>query len=352
MVSSSKQHPRRLPSLVSAAALGLGVAAGLTGCSDPVDKAAKARIFSPEDPPRAVSSALESLPPQDAATDARVARRILGMGAAETTQRLGAHKYQSTVTFEWTHGPRGLKLEEARTLLAGPGGYDGDFHATLENSRDQGMEVLRAGGQVYARSRYGKFRHRSRDRGLAERTREEVFGALRDVDGLFGGRIQLQPKGTAMINGRTAWKYDVVLGPAREGSAWQGGGGKALPEVQFARTGVDEDTKRRLRFMQEREPVTLEGELFVDAETSVVLKSRLGGTLTAPGEEGGKLGLRISMTSSITDIGRDPKLAAPKDFLPDADKPQGVADALDAFGIPRGNKSADVGAALEPEDEG
>ena len=25
---------------------------GLTGCSDPVDKAAKKRIFSPEDPPR------------------------------------------------------------------------------------------------------------------------------------------------------------------------------------------------------------------------------------------------------------------------------------------------------------
>lgn len=351
MAASSKKNPRRLPSLISAAALGMGVAAGLTGCTDPVDKAAKTRIFSPEDPPRAVSSAQERLPPQDAATDARLARRILGMGAAETTQRLGAHKYHATVTFEWTHGQRSLKLEEVRTLRAGPGGYDGDFHATLENSRDQGMEVLRADGQVYARNRYGKFRHRSRDRGLAERTREEVFGTLRDVDGLFGGRIALQPKGTAMIEGRTAWRYDVVLGPVREGGS-AAMGGKALPGIQFARSGVDEDTKRRLRFMEEREPVTLEGEVFVDAETSVVLKSRLAGTLTAPGEETGRLALRLSMTSSVTEIGSDPKLAAPKDFLPDADKPQGVADALDAFGIPRGGAaSADVGAALEPEDE-
>jgi hypothetical protein len=329
-------------------AAALGAALALTGgCSDPVDNAAKARIFSPEDPPRAVSSALEKLPPQDVASDERVARRILGMGAAETTQRLGAHRFTSTVSFEWSSGPRTLKLEESRTLLAGPGGFDGDFHATLENSRDQGMEVLRADGQVYARRRYGKYRHRSRDRGLAEQAREEVFGALRDFDRLFDGRLVLKPQGTATVAGRTTWKYLVSLGPAMKTAAAQN-----LPPVQFARAGPDSDTRRRLRFFEEREPVTLEGEVYVDADTSVVLKSRLSGTLTAPGEDTGRLSLRLNMTSAITDIGKDPRLVAPAGALPDADKPQGIADALDAFGISRGKDAAAETAPPEPEDEG
>ena len=50
-------------------------------------------------------------------------------------------------------------------LLAGRGGMSGDFHGTIENSHDQGLEVIRADGKVYARRRYGKFRERSRDRG-------------------------------------------------------------------------------------------------------------------------------------------------------------------------------------------
>ena len=38
-------------------------------CTDPVDKAAKARIFSPEDPPKVVASAAEKLPPEDVADE-------------------------------------------------------------------------------------------------------------------------------------------------------------------------------------------------------------------------------------------------------------------------------------------
>jgi hypothetical protein len=55
------------------------LALAATACTDPVDKAAKARIFSPEDPPKVVASAAETLPPQEVASDARVARRVLGM---------------------------------------------------------------------------------------------------------------------------------------------------------------------------------------------------------------------------------------------------------------------------------
>ncbi|AFE04000.1 hypothetical protein COCOR_01320 [Corallococcus coralloides DSM 2259] len=339
-------------SLTKSAALALVLAAA--GCSDPVDKAAKARIFSPEDPPKVVASAKEKLPPEDVADNPQVSRRILGMDAAEVTERLGPHFFQSTLSYEWA-GPNGnnpVKLTETRSFRAGPGGVNGDFHGVLENSRDQGLEVMRVKGQVFARNRYGPYRQRLRDRGMAERTRTELTGAIRDFDSLFQGRIKLTPAGTVTHEGRTAWKYNVSLGEPQEG-----GTPKKMPAA-FTPKNADETTKRRANFFAHRLPRSLEGEVLVDSATSVVLKARLDGRIGVPQEKTPEAAeLRMTLESSLTDIGKDPGLQPPQDFLPDADKPQGIADALDHFGIPRtkaGDSPGTPGAAAgapEPEDE-
>ncbi|MCP3138890.1 hypothetical protein [Pyxidicoccus xibeiensis] len=332
----------------------LALALAAVGCSDPVDKAAKARIFSPEDPPKAVASAKEKLPPEDVASNPRVARRILGMDAAEVTERLGPHRFQSTLGYEWSAAESNpVKLTETRTFRAGPGGVAGDFHGVLENSRDQGLEVMRVGGQVFARNRYGPFRQRLRDRGMAERTRTELTGAIRDFDNLFQGRLKLTPNGTVTYEGRTAWRYDVTLAPASEGEA-----SRPLPAMIAAKSGADETTRRRANFFAHRVPRSLDGEVLVDAATSVVLKARLDGRIGVPAEKTPEAAeLRMTLESALTELGNDPKLQPPQDFLPDADKPQGIADALDAFGIerkkPEGaekDKPAQD-APPEPEDE-
>ena len=357
---TSAAHPE-VPLISARAArfLVASTALAAAACTDPVDKAAKQRIFSPEDPPKAVASAAERLPPDDLARDPKLARRVLGMSAGEATERLGPHKWTASVQFEW-NGPKVVKLEEWHTLLSGRGGVNGDFHATLENSHDQGLEVIRVAGQAYARNRYGKFRHRRRDRGIAERERDEVYGVLREVDRIFRGRIALKPVGTVDQEGRPEWKYQVDLAP---GAPPQARPAAALPPHPYAKGGAAQDTQRRVRFAERAEPQSLHGELLVDARTSVVLSSRLEGTVTVPDEAGGAATLRVSVTSQVTDIGKDPKIAAPADFLPDEDKPQGIADALDQFGIPRG-EVADGGTPVlgkkrkpaagsdAPEDEG
>ena len=315
-------------------------AAALAACSDAEDRAAKKRIFSPEDPPKAVASAAEQLSPEALPRDPSLVRRVLGMGAAEATERLGAHKWTATVQFDWA-GPRAIKLEETRTLLAGAGGVNGDFHATLENSRSQGLELIRVRGDVYARSRFGKFRHRRRDRGMAERERDDVYGVLREMDRLFRGRIALKPAGTAEHEGRQVWKFAAELAPTAPKLA----GGPALPPPQYAKRGIDPDTQRRLRFAERAEPQEISGELLVDAKTSVVLKAGLRGRVNAPGDDGGSVTLTIAAAYDVTEIGKTPEIAAPAEFLPDADKPEGIADALDRFGIPRGD-AADAGVAL------
>ncbi len=336
-------------------ALAVTLALALGGCQDPVDEAAKKRIFSPEDPPKVVASAAEKLPPENVASDPRIGRRILNMDAAEVTERLGPHHYKATLSYEWT-GPQGtlpVKLSETRTFRAGPGGVSGDFHGVLENSRAQGLELMRVGGQVYARNQFGTFRQRLRDRGIAERTRAELTGALRDMDGLFRNRIQLRESGTVTYEGRTAWRYTVGL--ASEDDSAGTSAPSNLPPPLEPKGGRDESTLRRQAFFTQSRPAALTGEVLVDASTSVVLKTRLDGRLSVPASaHGGAADLRISLESALSEIGQDPKLQPPEEFLPDADKPQGIADALDRFGIPRAkegaSKDAPAGAA-EPEDE-
>lgn len=340
-------------SRLKTSAVTLALALAAVGCSDPVDKAAKARIFSPEDPPKVVASAKEKLPPEDVADNPQVARRILGMDAAEVTERLGPHRFQSTLSYEWTAADANpVKLTETRTFRAGPGGVSGDFHGILENSRDQGLEVMRVGGQVFARNRYGPFRQRLRDRGMAERTRAELTGAIRDFDGLFQGRLKLSPQGTVTHEGRTAWRYAVTLGPALENAS-----ARALPKLIEPKSGADETTRRRANFFAHRVPRSLDGEVLVDAATSVVLKARLDGRIGVPAEKTSEAAeLRMTLESALTELGQDPKLQPPENFLPDADKPQGIADALDAFGIERkkpegADKDKAGDAPPEPEDE-
>lgn len=318
------------------------ISLAVAACTEPVDKAAKQRIFSPEDPPQALAAAKQKLPPEEVAENVAVSRRVLGMGAAEATERIGAHKFTATVTYEWSAvGRPNLKLVENRTLLAGPGGLSGDFSGVEENSRDQGLEVMRVHGQVFAKSRYGKFRQRLRDRGIAEHMREELYGAISDFDYFFKGRIKLAAQGTVSHEGRTAWKYQVSLGPVVPDA-----GGKALPPPLTPKNGVDETTQRRLRFQELRNPRTLQGEVWVDAQTSVVVKTHLDGRIGV-NADGGEAELRLVLDSSMTDIGKDPQLKLPADFLPDQDKPEGIAAALERFGIVR--DGADGGHARAPD---
>lgn len=344
--------PRRLKHLfaISCVALFLGA------CTDPADKAAKKRIFSPEDPPQAVAAASQKLPPQDAADNPAIARRILGMGAAETTERIGAHRDSSTVDWEWTQAGKNVRLKETRELVSTAGGMSGDFHAKLSNTNNSGLEVMRVGGRVFARSTWGKdgesrFRERTRDRGMAERIREDAFGALKDLDQLFQGRLKLTAQSsadnTAGYLDRTAWKYSVSLADSAAEA------GSKLPPVATPKNGVDETTKRRQHFYDARVPVSLQGDLWVDAQTSVVLKSHIVGKLTVKGEAGdGAAELRITVDSAMTDIGKAVSVSAPKDFMPDEDKPDGIAAALTRFGI---SKKGDGGVAMEepapPDDD-
>ena len=235
------------------------------------------------------------------------------MDAAEVVERLGPHTSITDLGFEWSGAAQPVRLEEKRRIVAGRGGVGGDFLVVQENSRDQGLEVLRKDGKVYARSRYGQFRQRLRDRGMAERVRSEVQGVMRDVDALFLGRVALAPKGTESLDGRSAWKYGVSLAPEAPTLA----SGHALPALVEPKGGRDASTLRRLRFHEERVPVSLQGEIWIDAETSVVLKANLDGRLRVPAEGAeGNSQLALRVRTALSGVGKDAQLAVPGGLPP------------------------------------
>jgi hypothetical protein len=110
-------------------------------------------------------------------------------------------------------------------------------------------------------------------------------------------------------------------------------------------------THRRQTFVEKRQPRALTGELVVDAASAVVLQAHLVGRLDVPGRAGsGAAELRLVLDERIRDGGRPPVIKAAEGVLPDADKPEGLADALDRFGIPRSGR-ADAGVDTEADDD-
>lgn len=327
----------------------VALALAALACTDPVDKAAKQRIFSPEDPPKAVASASEPLAVDRAAEDAAVERRILQMSEDEATERLGPHVEKATVTFEWTAlNAEPVKLTETRSLEAAAGGVEGDFHATVDNSRDQGVEVIRHAGVVYARSRYMKFRERRRDHGMAEHERSRIAGSLREVAALFDNRVKLTEAGAATYQGRKAFRYVVSLADAPAFAVPQAA---ELPAQGDAKV-VDAATRKRRAFADQKVPISLRGDLWIDAQTAVVLKAQLDGTMKVPAaKDQPQANLHLTLDDALGRIGQDVRVDAPKDFLPDEDKPEGIADALDRFGIQREGKRQDANPDAEPADD-
>ena len=131
------------------------------------DEAARARIFSPEQPVGAAKEAQEPLEARKLADDPQLARRVLHMPQSEIEVRLGAHKAQQRVQFAWFRGPglpdggSEVSLSEETTLQQAPGG---DFSVKLVNDHNQGLELVWTKGEVFVKSLYGSFHKRRTDR--------------------------------------------------------------------------------------------------------------------------------------------------------------------------------------------
>ena len=331
------------------ATLTVATALALWGCHDPVDQAAKARIFSPEDPPRFVTRAADDLGASHLEQSPANLARVLTMGAQEAAERLGPHKVESTLTFHWHLGGHKSELDEKHAVTLGA---HGDFRARLDTGdalgpSKQGMEMIRAQGKVYARNRFQKFRERTRDRGAATRYEEQVYDVLGTASALLDGRIAVAPQGPGTVAGRSVQQYAVSLAAAPLPTE-----APELPAIAPPKDGFNSQLQHEQALAKGKRPKSVTGTLSVDTETAVVLAAHLVGTVEAPGEGADESTLTFELTQSVTQISSGLTVAAPTDGLLDEGRPPSIAAALARFDLPRNGDARDAGADSEqPGDE-
>src|SRR3982750_3147904 len=96
-------------------------------CKRSEDEAARARMFSPQQPVGEMPEAKEKLDAARLAGGAKLGRRVLHMSRREVEQRIGAYKAQQRVQFAWFRGPglpdggSEVSLSEETTVLDAPG---------------------------------------------------------------------------------------------------------------------------------------------------------------------------------------------------------------------------------------
>lgn len=315
-------------------------------CAQPADEAGKRKLFSREEPGSGAEAAFDWSRPQAA----------LELGAGESARRLGSFDWTGAAV--WTVSreddpPRQVHVTEQHTLRQSA---SGDFEVVAEidpgegESARSGRHVISAGGMTYAKSAHAPrtaFRERPTDRGRdAARFRDESFAMAGDVARLLGASLRLEPAGEATVLGRRARKFALRFAPDA-----------AAPvplAVPLGRT-TDDDTTRRLAFLEGRTPLAAQGELVADAETGVPLSVHLRATfgVAADPKVRAEVELRSAMRAVGGAVGR---IVAPAKPLPDERKPPGVSDALEAAGLtkrdarPAGGGAAGA-ATAEPPDQ-
>ena len=350
----STTSSRALRRLLPAA---LALLAASASCRREVDQQAKARIFSPEQPTGAQAEAAEKLDARKLGDDGALAARVLRMGRDEATHRLGAHKVQSKVTFNWIRGPQPLLADggvdgsnavQATEDAALVQTAAGDFQLKLQNDHNRGFELVQAQGGVYVRGLFGPFRKRRTDRTDPARLRDQALSALATFDRLARG-LKLRPAGDARVGNRTAVKYEVSGSGARLGNDDP----RDLPLVQYPEPpagqvgkalGPDPDTARRLELFEREQPIAVSGTLLVDEATCAPLSADLTGRFRVTGQKDAPAAdLELRVTMGTSDVGAALNVKVPA-FEPDPSTPHAVKDPLRFLGkvaVPAGSASTE-----------
>jgi len=317
-------------------------------CKRGGDEAARARIFSPEQPVGVLAEAKEPLDARRLEDDPKLAQRVLQMPRSEIEARLGPHKAQQSLKFAWFRGPglpdggSEVSLAEETTLVQAPAG---DFSVKLTNDHNQGLELVWARGEAFVRSLYGPFHKRRTDRTDPQRIREQALSGLPTFDRLSRG-LKLKYSGETVSEGRRAVRYLVDGFGARSAQKEA----SDLPPVQYPGGGApDPDTARRLELWEKEEPTEVSGSLLVDAQTAAPLACDLDGRFTvaatgkAPAAE-----LKLSTELTTTAVGSELTIKTPR-AEPEPSAPHAVKDPLRFLGKEPGAEPGE-GSTEEPEE--
>jgi hypothetical protein len=291
------------------------------------------------------------------------------MGREEIGVRLGAHRVESRVTFEWTRPrfqpapPRDPDtgadtapdrvdpVKESETVALAQSA-SGDFQLRMENDHNEGFELVRSEGGIFVRGLFGPFRRRRSDRTDPARLREQALSSLETLDRLARG-LKLGPPVEGSQGGRPVVTYEIEGGEARPNEP----PAKEPVPVQYPEapgaaagkpTGPDLDTARRLAFAAYVQPKGLSGRVSFDLATGAPLSAEVAGHFQVPPQRPDEppADLEIQVQLATREVGGAVRIERPLSEPPPA-TPHAVKDPLRFLGRLPVDEDDEEGAAAE-----
>jgi hypothetical protein len=186
-----------------------------------------------------------------------------------------------------------------------------------------------AGATTNPRSRHAPGRERPTARGDgARRHRDESFALGDEIARLAGAALVLHPAGEQPLLGRPARRFAVGLRAAEP----------SRPPPPRGRS-ADSDTVARVELLEGATPLSLDGELVLDAATGVPLLVKLRASFGTAADPA--LRTDVELDARVTAIGgKVGAVRAPAGARPDERKPDGPARALEAAGLREPSRAA------------
>jgi hypothetical protein len=258
----------------------------------------------------------EPIDPFELPQDPIVADKIHTMDYSEAARRLGPHRFQSKIRFEFESPETRASLREDDQIILA---RNGDFRVKVENDGGQGYEMVYSGGKLYARNRFGPYHPRPTLTEDHIRWRDAAYGGWRAIYRLYRGRLTFNKLNMIRYHGRDAIRFSVGLSgdkPRLPGT----------PDPPTVPAGVSKyvypiqpTPSASHRWRDKARPKKASGTVLVDADCGAILKVEFAGFLQMPApavdnEEsasGGVITVSVHVWHQTDGFGNPPSIAPP-----------------------------------------
>lgn len=252
------------------------------------------------------------------AKDLALQRRVLAMPVGEAIARLGSFTFEGRSFFSFSRGTRETAQADRYEAHVDP---EQNFRVKIDTGNTL-VEAFVVGDEMFVRQNLGHLRSKpNRDATTIEKWTELVWTSQRSALEPFFGRLVLSDDGTETLDGRTVQRFSLALGdPHNENEKVVEG----LPPTSLpiaAPSGWRESASAR----------GLNGSIWVDSETGVILKSKIEGRLEISDEEVRPTQLTVRYEGLLKDVGVAPAVDAPKDSRPEYVRTPRPVDQLSFF---------------------
>jgi hypothetical protein len=248
----------------------------------------------------------EPIDVDSAARDHGELLRAVSLGHRHVGALVGPHRFSGTSKVAVTEGGKAVEgLDETAHIALDA---DGNFEATLDNSREYGRHALYVDGVMYLRPRFGKYHQRPpADDDEPARVRDEIYGNLAAYLELLGPRIEVSDGGALEVAGRSARRITLSAAPAERPRP-----AERLSQRKWRESAVVRDVS---------------GVVVLDREAGVPLHASVEGAVGFT-RDGRTFEMRLSLSHELGSIGTVEAVVAPpaEETMPTPQRPSEIEE--------------------------